>query len=237
MTKVLYCKLELTDKGRYYDSPSEQYRTFSTMSRIRERNRERILEAAAIEFADKGFAATKIIDIAKKVQLPKPNIYYYFQSKENLYRCVLESIIEPLLEASTPFATYDDPAAALQAYIHTKIRISKEHPHASKVFASEIMHGAPYLPADISDKLMQQTVSTTARLNAWMDEGKMDRVDSHHLLFTIWASTQTYADFDWQIGRVTGKKKLSKNDYQTAAELITKMVLSGCGLTLPSNNH
>jgi len=205
------------------------------MSRIRERNSERILEAAAIEFADKGFAATKIIDIAKKVQLPKPNIYYYFQSKENLYRCVLESIIEPLLEASTPFTTFDDPATALTAYIHTKIRISKEHPHASKVFASEIMHGAPYLPTDISDKLMQQTINTTARIKAWILDEKMDDVDPHHLLFTIWASTQTYADFDWQIGRVTGKKKLSNGDYQKAAELITKMVLSGCGLTIPTN--
>ncbi|WP_028470455.1 TetR/AcrR family transcriptional regulator [Neptunomonas japonica] len=202
------------------------------MSRIREINSERILEASCIEFAEKGYAATKIIDIAKKVDLPKPNIYYYFQSKENLYRCVLESIIEPLLEASAPFDQYDDPAVALEEYIRTKIRISKEHPHASKVFASEIMFGAPHLTKDISDKLMQQTTQMTARINQWISEGKMEPIDAQHLLFMIWASTQTYADFDWQIGKVTGKKKLDKQDYQTAEALITRLVLKGCGLNL-----
>lgn len=202
------------------------------MSRIREINSERILEASCIEFAEKGYAATKIIDIAKKADLPKPNIYYYFQSKENLYRCVLESIIEPLLQASAPFDQYDDPAVALEEYIRTKICISKEHPHASKVFASEIMHGAPHLTKDISDKLMQQTTHMTARINQWISDGKMEPIDAQHLLFMMWASTQTYADFDWQIGKVTGKKKLDDRDYQTAAALITRLVLKGCGLNL-----
>jgi TetR/AcrR family transcriptional regulator len=207
------------------------------MSRIRERNSELILDAACIEFAEKGYAATKIIDVAKRADLPKPNIYYYFQSKENLYRCVLESVIDPLLEASNPFEEFDDPAAALTAYIHTKIRISKEHANASKVFASEIMHGAPFMPKDIADKLMDQTIRTTARLNKWMDEGKMEKVDPKHLLFTIWASTQTYADFDWQIKRVAGKKRLSQQDYQTAADWITQMVLRGCGLSVDATTE
>lgn len=200
------------------------------MSRIREINSERILEASCIEFAEKGYAATKIMDIAKKADLPKPNIYYYFQSKENLYHCVLESIIEPLLEASAPFYQYEDPAIALEQYIHTKIRISQMHPYASKVFASEIMHGAPRLTKDIAEKLMQQTSQMTARIDQWIEEGKLDPVDSQHLLFTIWASTQTYADFDWQIAKVTGKKQLEHQDYQAAANLITRLVLKGCGL-------
>ena len=72
------------------------------MSTIRERNKQLILRAASEEFADKGFAATKTSDIAAKAGLPKPNVYYYFKSKENLYREVLESIIEPILQASTP---------------------------------------------------------------------------------------------------------------------------------------
>lgn len=205
------------------------------MSRIRERNSEIILAAACVEFADKGYAGTKIIDIARQVNLPKPNIYYYFHSKENLYRCVLESIIDPLLEASAPFDQYDDPAVVLQEYIYTKVKISQKHPHASKVFASEIMHGAPHLPADIADKLAQQTVKCTARIQSWIDAKKMDVVDPKHLLFTIWASTQTYADFDWQIAKVTGKAKLDDSDYQTAAKLITRLVLKGCGLTIPAS--
>lgn len=206
------------------------------MSRIRARNHEIILRAACIEFAKSGYAGTKIIDIANQVNLPKPNIYYYFRNKQNLYRCVLESIIDPILAASAPLERHDDPAIALAEYIHTKIRISQEHPHASKVFANEIMHGAPHLPADIAAKLMAQTVMCTAKLNEWMDAGKMDRVDPHHLLFTLWASTQTYADFDWQIRSVTRKAELDTEDYQTAADLICRLTLRGCGLSLPESS-
>ena len=113
------------------------------MSSIRERNRDLILRAASEEFAEKGFAATKTSDIAAKAGLPKPNVYYYFKSKENLYREVLESIVEPLLQASAPFNQAGHPYEVLTAYIRSKIRISRDLPYASKVFASEIMHGAP----------------------------------------------------------------------------------------------
>ncbi|WP_027859670.1 TetR/AcrR family transcriptional regulator [Marinobacterium jannaschii] len=200
------------------------------MASIRERNRATILTVASEVFADKGFAATKIIDIANKAGLPKPNVYYYFKSKEILYRSVLESVVEPLLASSEPFEIYQDPETALREYIKAKITISQNYPSASKVFASEIMHGAPHLPEDITERLMEQTRASVARIEQWIADGQMQAVDPKHLLFTIWASTQTYADFDWQITAVTGKEKLDQEDYDTAAELITRLVLAG---TLP----
>ena len=132
-------------------APGDTRKTTRLMSSIRERNKELILRAASEEFADKGFAATKTSDIAAKAGLPKPNVYYYFKSKENLYREVLESIIDPLLAASAPFNQPGLPADVLKAYIRSKIRISRELPYASKVFASEIMHGAPHLSAEQTD--------------------------------------------------------------------------------------
>ncbi|HDV4150981.1 TetR/AcrR family transcriptional regulator [Pseudomonas aeruginosa] len=198
------------------------------MTSIRERNKRLILRAASEEFADKGFAATKTSDIAARAGLPKPNVYYYFQSKENLYRCVLESIVEPLLQASAPFRVEDDPLLALPAYIRSKIRISRELPHASKVFASEIMHGAPHLPKEYLDELNAQAQRNVTCLQTWIDRGQLAPVDPHHLLFAIWAATQTYADFDWQISIVTGKEQLSNADYDAAVETITRLVLKGC---------
>ncbi|GGB81472.1 transcriptional regulator [Marinobacterium zhoushanense] len=200
------------------------------MSRIREHNRELIIQAASEIFADQGYAATKIIEIANRAGLPKPNVYYYFKSKENLYRSVIESVIDPLLQAAQPFYEDDDPATVLEQYIIAKIKVSQQHPHASKVFASEIMHGAPHLPEDIAEKMMEQTIQSSNKIQSWVDRGLMDRVDPHHLLFTIWAATQTYADFDWQISRVTGKDNLSQQDYDTAAQQLTQLILKGCGV-------
>lgn len=198
------------------------------MTSIRERNKELILRAASEEFADKGFAATKTSDIAAKAGLPKPNVYYYFKSKENLYREVLESIIEPLLAASSPFNQPGHPSEVLTAYIRSKIRISRELPHASKVFASEIMHGAPHLSPKQTEQLNAQAKHNIACIQRWIDQGMMAKVDPHHLLFSIWAATQTYADFDWQISSVTGKTTLDDSDYEAAAQTITRLVLKGC---------
>ncbi|MDY7561067.1 TetR/AcrR family transcriptional regulator [Pseudomonas sp. 10B1] len=200
------------------------------MSSIRERNKELILNAASEEFADKGFAATKTSDIAAKAGLPKPNVYYYFKSKENLYREVLESIIEPILQASTPFNRDGVPAEVLSGYIRSKIRISRDLPHASKVFASEIMHGAPHLTAEQVGQLNEQAKYNIECIQSWIDSGQIAPLDPHHLMFTIWAATQTYADFDWQISTVTGKPKLEDSDYDAAAETIIRLVLKGCEL-------
>ncbi|WP_120994522.1 TetR/AcrR family transcriptional regulator [Stutzerimonas urumqiensis] len=198
------------------------------MSSIRERNQELILRAASEEFAEKGFAATKTSDIAQRAGLPKPNVYYYFKSKENLYREVLETIIEPLLDAAEPFNQPGEPGDVLRAFIRAKIRISRDHACASKVFANEIMHGAPHLSHERVAQLNAQANHNIARLQGWIDEGLMAPIDPRHLMFSIWAATQTYADFDWQITTVTGKASLDDSDYEAAAETIIRLVLKGC---------
>ena len=198
------------------------------MSRIRERNKELIVRAASEEFADKWFAASKTSDIAAKAGVPKPNVYYYFKSKENLYREVLESIIDPILRASTPFNADGDPQVVLSNYIRSKILISRDLPFASKVFASEIMHGAPHLSETQVEQLNAQAKHNIACIQTWIDRGQIAPIDPNHLMFSIWAATQTYADFDWQISAVTGKAKLDEEDYEAAAQTIIRLVLKGC---------
>jgi len=200
------------------------------MSSIRERNKELILRAASEEFADKGFAASKTSDIAAKAGVPKPNVYYYFKSKENLYREVLESIIDPILRASTPFNADGEPNEVLSNYIRSKILISRDLPFASKVFASEIMHGAPHHSEKQVEQLNVQAKHNIDCIQIWIDRGQIAPIDPHHLMFSIWAATQTYADFDWQISAITGKAKLDDSDYEAATQTIIRLVLKGCEL-------
>lgn len=206
------------------------------MARVRERNQTAIIEAASQYFAQFGYAATKVADIAKQANIPKPNIYYYYNSKDNLYRAVLESVTEPLLQASKPIQELDDPIEALTAYIQAKLMISRDHAYASKVFANEVMSGGQSLPKDIEQELQQQSEMIIAKFDSWIAQGRMEAVSSHHLMFTIWAATQTYADFGWQICRVMKKNKLTKQDYSDAAEFLTTMILKGCGVKSINDN-
>ena len=59
------------------------------MSRIRAKNQEKIIEVASLLFAEKGYAATTTAEIALRAEIPKPNLYYYFSSKDKLYRAGL----------------------------------------------------------------------------------------------------------------------------------------------------
>ncbi|WP_099608132.1 TetR/AcrR family transcriptional regulator [Vibrio coralliilyticus] len=200
------------------------------MSRIRQKNQGLIIDVASEQFATHGYAATKMADIAKAADIPKPNVFYYFSSKDKLYYAVLQTVTQPLLEASSPIEELDDPVEALTQYIEAKLRISRDHPHASKVFANEVMSGAKVLPEDIGQELFKQSQMILDKFATWSEEGLMDKVPAHHLMFTIWAATQTYADFSWQICNVMQKDTLDNDDYQQAAEFITQLVIKGCGV-------
>ncbi|MCW8347946.1 TetR/AcrR family transcriptional regulator [Vibrio sp. ZSDZ65] len=200
------------------------------MSRIRRKNQDLIIEVASEQFATHGYAATTMADIAKAADIPKPNVFYYFSSKDKLYCAVLETVTQPLLEASRPIEELDNPVEALSQYIRTKLTISRDHSHASRVFASEVMSGAKVLPEGIRDQLFKQSQMIINKFSAWTEQGLMERVPPHHLMFTIWAATQTYADFSWQIGSVMDKPTLSDEDYEQAASFLTQLVIQGCGV-------
>ncbi|TWW14732.1 TetR/AcrR family transcriptional regulator, partial [Pseudomonas aeruginosa] len=142
------------------------------MKKIRQRNLQLILDAACEVFADCGFSAARLSDVAERAGVAKANVLYYYRSKAQLYEAVLDSIVEPLLEASRPFAGDQPPAEALRAYVDNKMRIGAERPHAARVFSCEIMRGAPRLPAARGGRLAAQAARPAARRRPWLAAGR-----------------------------------------------------------------
>ncbi len=195
--------------------------------RIRAANEERLLAAAEAVFAEVGFEGATTAAIARRAGLPKANLHYYFGTKEALYRAVLRDILAVWLGAADAIADDVDPAAALTAYIRAKIDWSRRRPAASKLFAGEMLRGAPELKDYLATDLKQVVDDKARVLERWMAEGRIARVDPRHLLFVIWASTQTYADFAVQIAAVLGKPALDDDDFDMAARLVVTLVLRG----------
>lgn len=198
--------------------------------RIREEMEARILAAAETVFAEKGFEGATTAAIAALAGLPKANVHYYFTTKERIYRAVLDRILALWLEAFDPVVSGDEPAAALAGYIRLKMRHSREHAAASRVFAKEIMRGAPVIRDFLENELRAWVQERSALMRRWIAEGRMDPVDPVHLLFLVWAATQTYADFDSQICAVTGRAAQTAEDFERATAEITRLVLRGCGV-------
>ncbi len=201
--------------------------------RTRQFNESRILSAAEAVFAEAGFTGASMQAIAEKAELPKANLHYYFGTKEGLYRALLANILDMWVDAFDHFTPESDPANALACYIRDKMRWSRTRPLASKVFANEVIHGAQQIEGYLSNKLRQRVEEKSAVIKAWIEAGRMAPIDPAHLFFSLWAMTQTYADFDVQIRAVLGRTSLSEADFDAAADQVLAFVLRGCGLEPP----
>ena len=195
--------------------------------RIRTRTMRRILDAATEVFARKGFDGTRITEIAEATGLPKANVYYYFGSKDDIYRSVIARLIQSWDEALEEIALEKDPAEALTRYVTAKLRFSREYPTESRLFASEILRGAEFLTDQEREHIREVTNQRVAVIEAWIAAGKIAQVDARHLLIMLWAATQFYADFDPVVRDALGNRKLKVADFDAAARCITDTILVG----------
>ncbi|MHA7879395.1 MAG: TetR family transcriptional regulator C-terminal domain-containing protein [Saccharospirillum sp.] len=208
----------------------EAFQTKEKAGRIRQHNEAIILEAAETEFAHHGFRGASLNAIAERAGLPKSNILYYFHNKVGLYGAVLSDILDMWNQSFNNVTSADDPADAIRSYIRAKIRYSRSHPLASRIFAIEIIQGAPHLKAFLAEELSVWVRGRAAVIQAWIDAGKMDRIDPVHFMFMVWGATQHYADFATQVHWALGKEVLDDSDFKTAEETLCHIVLKGVGL-------
>ena len=197
---------------------------------IRQANEARILGAAERVFARAGFNGATVAAIAEDAALPKANLHYYFGSKHDLYRAVLARTLHDWLLPMDLLTPDADPAAALAAYIRAKMAMSALRPAASRVFANELLHGAAVVGDLMRSELRDTVRRKAAVIDGWISAGRMARVDATHLFFTLWAATQTYADFELQVCAVLGRERLSAADHARATDHVVALMLRGCGL-------
>ena len=154
---------------------------------IRRSNVEKILLGAEKVFAEKGFAGTAMADIAAQVQLPRSNLHYYFSTKTDLYSAVLLGLLEVWKQDALCFETYDDPRLVLGSYIRAKMHHSRTRPHGSKVWANEMIHGAPTLGLALDASLYDWAKIKEAKIRQWVQDKRILPVEPSSLLYMIWA--------------------------------------------------
>ena len=164
-------------------------------SRIQQRNRILILDAALEVFSRHGYRGATLDQIAKQAGLSKPNILYYFGGKEDIHVTLLNQLMKAWLDPLKEMNPNGDPIKELLGYVHRKLDMALELPRESRLFANEILQGAPRMGPHLSADLKPLFDEQSRVISNWMDAGKIARCDPSHLLFSIWATTQHYADF------------------------------------------
>jgi TetR/AcrR family transcriptional regulator len=185
-------------------------------TRIQTQNEQLILDAALEVFSTYGFRGSTVDQIATRCGLSKPNLLYYFRRKEDIYVALLEHTLTDWLEPLRAMDAAGDPIAELSRYITAKIRMSRDNPKASRLFANEILHGAPAIGAFLQGPLKHLVDEKAAVISGWMAAGRLTTMDPHHLIFSIWSTTQHYADFDVQVNAILGNPP----DLMTTAEQV-----------------
>ncbi|MEW2917117.1 TetR family transcriptional regulator C-terminal domain-containing protein [Ruegeria sp. ANG10] len=175
-------------------------------TRIQKKNRAAILEAALNVFSAHGFRGATVDQIAAEAGLSKPNLLYYFPSKEAIHTALLSGLLDTWLAPLHELDADGDPMEEILSYIRRKLQMSRELPRESRLFANELVQGAPRIHEALSNDLKALVDDKTTILTQWMDEGKIARLHPYHLIFSIWALTQHYADFDVQVRAILGNE-------------------------------
>ena len=174
------------------------------MTRIQQKNRELILNGALEAFSANGLRGATIDQIARAAGLSKPNVLYYFGSKDEIHKALLTTLLEMWLAPMRQIDPKGEPLTEVLRYVQAKLAMSQDYPRESRLFAHEILQGAPHLTEILGGDLRQIVDRTVAVLEGWMDRGLLARVEPRHLIFSIWSMTQHYADFETQVRAVLG---------------------------------
>ncbi|WP_211829771.1 TetR/AcrR family transcriptional regulator [Kistimonas asteriae] len=200
---------------------------------IREANVRKILAAATRCFAINGFKGTSTGDIARLVNLPKSNVHYYFPSKQDLYLEVLKTTAEAWMQDADVFLSEHDPAQSLMHYITQKCRASLENPEGSRLWANEVISGAPFVSDYITSEVKPWLDQCVAVIEQWQRDKLIEPVDGRQLMYMIWASTQHFADFAAQIKLLGDKDQSWESQVQDGHRTLVTILLRGLGLTAP----
>ena len=105
-----------------------------------------ILEVALKEFADKGLSGARIDEIAEQTRTSKRMIYYYFESKEGLYRAVLEECYRRIRSIETKLdLEHLPPLEALRLLVISTFDYQDANPDFIRLVMVENIHHGEHI--------------------------------------------------------------------------------------------
>ncbi|MCX8996671.1 TetR family transcriptional regulator C-terminal domain-containing protein [Rhizobiaceae bacterium BDR2-2] len=196
-------------------------------TRIQEEKEEQILDAALEVFSANGFRGSTIDQIAEVAGMSKPNLLYYFRTKEAIHRVLIQRVLDTWLDPLRAFDDNGNPEAEIRSYIRRKLEMARDFPRESRLFANEVLQGAPHVMDELKGPLKDLVDEKAKVIRAWARAGKIVRCDPYHLIFSIWATTQHYADFDVQVRAVLGDRYSGEGRFDDAARFLEQLFMHG----------
>lgn len=196
-------------------------------SRGIEQRRARMRDAALHFFSRFGLHGTSLDQVAERAGVSKTNLIYHYPTKEALYTAVLSDMLDLWIAPFQALQPGADAQPAIRHYIRLKLELSRDHAEASRLYCLEMVQGAPHL-GDLLKGNLQVLIDEKARvIEQWIARGDIAPVNPWHLFYTLWATTQHYADFAVQIKAISGSTLEDPAFLETAVSNIQTIVMAG----------
>lgn len=157
--------------------------------------RQLILESARRRFADHGFAATSLNEIADDVGIRRPSLLHHFPSKDALYReVVIDSFADwaSLVEEATAGSDGRQGWPQVERMLRAAFRFFEEHPEFVRLARREAINGGPILSGELTALLRPLFDRGAAFLEREMAAGRLRPYDARQLLLTGYGAVLSY---------------------------------------------
>lgn len=121
-----------------------------------------------------------------------------------MHRALLDNLLETWLDPLRNLNPDGQPLEEILRYVRAKLRMARQQPRESRLFANEILQGAPRINDMLRGPLKRLVEEKVSTIQSWIEAGSIAECDPRHRIFSIWATAQHYADFDAQIDAVLG---------------------------------
>ncbi len=194
-----------------------------------QKSREDILNAAEIEFAEKGIYGTRIDAIAARANINKRMIYEYFGNKEELYKAVLATVYGRLTQKEVSLLEENISCIdAIQKIIQLYFEFLKNNPTYVNLILWENLNKGKYIRdidfsgiKDPAFELLRKTIERGKREGVFREE-----IDSEQIIISILTYTFAYFSNRYTLSKILSRKLDDEESIRKRIESVTEMFLS-----------
>lgn len=194
-------------------------------TRIQTRKTELILEAALDVFSKHGFKGATVDAIARSAGMSKPNLLYYFPTKEAMYKAVFERTLRLLGAALGAVNAEGNAETELRDFVRRNLKIARDFPRESLLFCTNfLLDPSEFVNLDsspISELIREQS----AVFQKWADAGMIAKCDPHQIIFVIWTATQSVAST--RTRELAGSDRGGTDSFEANAGFIEALIVRG----------
>src|SRR5262245_52635764 len=186
----------------------------------------RILDAAEALFAERGYGAASTREIAERAGIGKRMLFYYFASKEAVYRAVLERVVTGMVAIHDRFRAEPGPVGLADAMQGITL-FAAANLSALRVLTREIMDGGPYVAELGRTHLAPLFAAGTAEVTRNMERGIFRPGDPMHVLINVAGITLYYFQMRSLLEQVWDRDPLAPETLAERAAAVRSCLLYG----------